>query len=78
MLPTRLLQGEADGLRAYSAVCTHFACIVDWNPASGMIERPCHAGFYEPLDGSVISGPPPAPLEVLSTEVVEGVIYVKA
>lgn len=72
-----LVINTTEGLRAYSAVCTHFACIVDWNPASGMIECPCHAGYYNPLDGSVISGPPPAPLKVLSTEVVEGLIYVK-
>lgn len=32
------------GLRAYSAVCTHFSCIVDWNPDTGRIECPCHAG----------------------------------
>jgi len=72
-----LVINTTEGLRAYSAVCTHFACIVYWNPASGMIECPCHAGFYDPLDGSVISGPPPAPLKVLSTEVVDNVIYVK-
>jgi Rieske Fe-S protein len=68
----------SEGLRAYSAVCTHFACIVYWKPSSGMIECPCHAGFFDPLDGSVISGPPPAPLKVLSTEVVDGVIFVKS
>ena len=73
-----LVINAAEGLRSYSAVCTHFACIVYWNPASGMIECPCHAGFYDPRDGSVISGPPPAPLKVLSTEVIDGVIYVKS
>ncbi len=50
------------GLRAYSAVCTHFACLVKWNPTTGRIECPCHAGFFNPNDGTVISGPPPSPL----------------
>lgn len=64
------------GLRAYSAVCTHFACICKWDPGLGQIACPCHEGYFNPLDGSVISGPPPAPLTPLSIEVVEGQIYV--
>ncbi|NIM95576.1 MAG: Rieske 2Fe-2S domain-containing protein [Anaerolineales bacterium] len=63
--PAIVINTSSKGLVAYSAVCTHFACIVNWNQESGMIECPCHAGFYDPLDGSVISGPTPAPLEKL-------------
>ena len=63
------------GIRAHSAVCTHFACIVKWNPRSGMIECPCHAGFYRPEDGSVISGPPPRPLTHIPVSVKGGTLY---
>lgn len=66
-----------DGLKAYSSVCTHFACLVKWNPESRQLECPCHDGYFDPSDGSVISGPPPAPLMALETEIVEGKIYVK-
>ncbi|MBA4380325.1 MAG: cytochrome B6 [Anaerolinea sp.] len=66
-----------DGLKAYSAVCTHFACLVKWNPDSGQIECPCHEGYFDAADGSVISGPPPAPLDAFVAEVVDGQIYVK-
>lgn len=66
-----------DGLKAYSAVCTHFACIVKWNPDTQRLECPCHEGYFSVADGSVISGPPPAPLMTLETEVVDGQIYVK-
>jgi len=66
-----------EGLKAYSAVCTHFACIVKWNPDSGKIECPCHEGYFDVADGSVTSGPPPAPLLGLEAEVVDGQIYVK-
>lgn len=66
-----------DGLKAYSAVCTHFACIVKWNPETQRLECPCHAGDFSVVDGSVISGPPPAPLMVLETEIIDGQIYVK-
>jgi len=65
------------GLKAFSAVCTHFACIVKWNAAQKRLDCPCHDGFFSAADGSVISGPPPSPLTVLETEVVDGQIYVK-
>jgi cytochrome b6-f complex iron-sulfur subunit len=65
------------GLKAFSAVCTHFACIVKWNPDTQRLECPCHEGFFSVTDGSVLSGPPPAPLMALETEVVDGQIYVK-
>jgi Rieske Fe-S protein len=64
------------GLRAYSAVCTHFACIVKWNEESGQIVCPCHEGYFDPLDGSVISGPPPTALTALEVWVESGQIYV--
>ena len=66
------------GLKAYSAVCTHFACIVQWNPEINQIACPCHAGYFDPEDGSVISGPPPTPLEPFNIEITDGDIYVSA
>lgn len=64
------------GIRAYSAVCTHFACICKWNPESGMIECPCHDGFFRPEDGEVISGPPPRPLDPIKHFVQDGILYI--
>jgi cytochrome b6-f complex iron-sulfur subunit len=63
------------GLRGYSAVCTHFACICKWDPTLGQIVCPCHDGFFDPIDGHVISGPPPSPLEALAVEVKGDEIY---
>lgn len=65
-----------EGLRAYSAVCTHFACIVKWDAESGQIACPCHDGFFDPFDGHVISGPPPSPLQALKVETTDGEIFV--
>jgi cytochrome b6-f complex iron-sulfur subunit len=65
-----------DGLKAYSAVCTHFACLVKWEKESGDLVCPCHEGTFDASDGSVISGPPPAPLLKLETEIKDGNIYV--
>jgi cytochrome b6-f complex iron-sulfur subunit len=66
------------GLRAYSAVCTHFACIVKWDPEMNRIECPCHDGYFSAEDGSVTHGPPPTPLAPLEVEVLDGQVYVKA
>jgi Rieske Fe-S protein len=71
-----LVLNTPQGLKAYSAVCTHFACIVKWDPDLEQIVCPCHEGYFDPNDGHVISGPPPTPLALLKTEVVEGQIYV--
>jgi Rieske Fe-S protein len=71
-----LVINTSEGLRAYSAVCTHFACICSWEPELGQIMCPCHEGYFDPLDGHVISGPPPAPLESLQVQVVDNEIYI--
>lgn len=64
------------GLKAYSAVCTHFACITKWDEELGQIVCPCHDGYFDPSDGSVISGPPPTPLQPLDVAVTDGTIYI--
>ena len=66
----------AEGLRAYSAVCPHFACLVKWEAGAGQIRCPCHDAFFNLSDGGVISGPAPAPLTPLPVKVVYGQIYV--
>ncbi len=66
----------SEGLRAYSAVCTHFACIVKWDESKGQIICPCHDGIFDPIDGHVTHGPPPTPLEALPIQVIDGRIYI--
>lgn len=62
--PAALLQSAPGEFIALSAVCTHLGCIVQWEEAEGEFLCPCHAGRFS-ADGSVISGPPPKPLESL-------------
>ena len=50
----------ADGpLVAYSSVCTHLSCTVLWNRDEERLDCPCHVGTFDPLDGRVLTGPPP-------------------
>lgn len=75
--PAILVHTE-EGIKAYSAVCTHFACVTKWNEELGQIVCPCHEGYFDPLDGSVISGPPPLPLESLQVTIDNGNIFIQA
>ncbi len=55
----RLPSGE---WRAFSAVCTHLQCTVQYRPDLEQIWCPCHNGHFD-LSGKNVSGPPPAPLD---------------
>lgn len=52
-------------LKAFSAVCTHLECIVQYKPDTKQIFCACHNGQYN-LEGKNIGGPPPRPLEEYS------------
>lgn len=64
------------GFRAYSAVCTHFACICKWDTEDQVIHCPCHEGYFEPYEGEVISGPPPLPLEKIPLSIIDDEIFI--
>jgi len=54
---------SADGeLSAFSAVCTHLECTVQFKADTSQIWCACHNGLYD-LAGNVVSGPPPRNLE---------------
>jgi cytochrome b6-f complex iron-sulfur subunit len=76
--PVIVVNTDQGGLRAFSAICTHLGCVVEWDKQRQFILCPCHDGRFNPLNGAVISGPPPAPLSQLALTVEEGAIYVSA
>ncbi len=59
----------AQGVVAYSAICTHLGCIVAFDDQSGTIACPCHDGRFNPTNGSVVSGPPPSGLPAITVSV---------
>jgi Rieske Fe-S protein len=71
-----LVINTAQGLRAFSAVCTHFACIVKWEKEKGSIYCPCHDGYFDANDGHVVSGPPPLGLTPIPVNVFDNQIYI--
>jgi Rieske Fe-S protein len=61
----RLPTGE---LRAFSAVCTHLQCTVQYRADLELVWCACHNGRFD-LTGRNVGGPPPRPLEQLDVAV---------
>jgi cytochrome b6-f complex iron-sulfur subunit len=62
--PAILIRTPAGELRAFSAVCTHLNCTVQYRADLSRIWCACHNGHYD-LNGKNIEGPPPRPLDAL-------------
>ena len=59
----------ADGeLRAFSAVCSHLDCTVQFKSDTSQLWCACHNGTYD-LAGNVVSGPPPRGLEKFTVNI---------
>jgi cytochrome b6-f complex iron-sulfur subunit len=57
-----VFEDASQRLRAMSAKCTHEGCTVQYVPGESVIWCACHNGRFD-LDGRVLAGPPPRPLE---------------
>ena len=57
-----LIKDSNGELKAFSAVCTHLACIVQYRSDINHIWCACHNGHFD-LNGRNVEGPPPKPLE---------------
>jgi cytochrome b6-f complex iron-sulfur subunit len=70
-----LIRKKGGGVMAFSAVCTHLGCIVQWENDIQSFLCPCHAGRFND-EGIVIAGPPPKPLPKIPVTVANGLITV--
>jgi cytochrome b6-f complex iron-sulfur subunit len=57
-----------ESLRAFSLVCTHLGCIVEWQADKKEFYCPCHDGRFDEF-GDVLAGPPPIPLEQIPVHI---------
>ena len=69
---------SADGIVAYSAVCTHAGCPVAlWMKATRTVKCPCHYSEYDPTNmATVVGGPTPKRLPILPLKTVDGALMV--
>ncbi len=70
--PTKMNYITKEGFAAYSAICTHMGCSVEWYPQKQFsfdfphLFCPCHQSVFDIFHGAkVLAGPAPRPLPQL-------------
>ena len=74
--PAYVVHPSGNDFVAFSAVCTHAGCSVQFDSSSMQFVCPCHGGTYDAKTGRVLAGPPPSPLPSIPVHVVNGEIRV--
>lgn len=74
--PVMVVNTSVGGIKAFSAICTHLGCVVDWDKKRGVIHSPCHDGLFNPVTGAVVGGPPPRPIPPYELVIKDGKVYV--
>ena len=64
-----------DKIIVFSPICPHLGCGFRWNSEDHKFHCPCHGSVYA-VDGKVLGGPAPRPLDVLPTKVQDGRLWV--
>ena len=72
--PAIIINTEKGELKAFTAVCTHLECTVQYRGDLGHIWCACHNGHYD-LNGRNIAGPPPRPLEQFKVNVIGDEVF---
>jgi menaquinol-cytochrome c reductase iron-sulfur subunit len=70
-----VLREEGKDVVVFSDVCTHLSCRVNWDNEQGEFQCPCHAAFFDKY-GSVVTGPPPRPLDRFEIKLEEGQLFI--
>ncbi|HEY6192055.1 MAG TPA: Rieske 2Fe-2S domain-containing protein [Bacteroidota bacterium] len=70
-----LVRTEQEQVKAFSAVCTHLGCIVEFKPDEKIFKCNCHGSQFD-LTGKNIAGPAPTPLKPFRVELKDDNILV--
>jgi len=64
---------SAEGVVAYSGICSHTGCdVTEWNAEQNRFQCPCHESQFDPSDAArVVGGPAPWQLAALPLRVVD-------
>jgi menaquinol-cytochrome c reductase iron-sulfur subunit len=71
-----VIKHSPDSLTVFSPICTHLGCHYKWNAQARHFECPCHGSVFT-VDGKVIGGPAPRPLDTLPHKIENGKLYVE-
>lgn len=71
-----VVRTSATAASVFSPICPHLGCRYDWDPADSLFKCPCHGSVFR-MDGTVVSGPAPRPLDTLPIEIRQGELYIE-
>jgi cytochrome b6-f complex iron-sulfur subunit len=72
--PAVLVHLDSGDFVAYSAVCTHQGCTVDYQ--NGQLACPCHGSVFDPANSAeVVAGPATRPLPKIPVKVSGGEVF---
>lgn len=60
----------------YSPICTHLGCGYRWDDVDRRFKCPCHGSVYD-IEGKVMAGPAPRPLDRLPVKIENGRLMVQ-
>jgi menaquinol-cytochrome c reductase iron-sulfur subunit len=69
------LTTDGQTVKVLSNVCTHLSCRVGWKTDQRVYFCPCHDGKFD-VEGKVVSGPPPRPLDEFQSRIENGQIEI--
>src|SRR5439155_26380244 len=67
--PAVVLQPQSGHFIAFSAVCTHQGCTVDFDSSQRAFVCPCHGAAFSADSGAVLQGPARRPLSSIPVAV---------
>jgi Rieske Fe-S protein len=73
--PAILVRTPTGDLKAFTAICTHLNCTVQYRDDLQHIWCACHGGQFD-LNGINVAGPPPRPLEEYAVNISGDDIFV--
>jgi menaquinol-cytochrome c reductase iron-sulfur subunit len=59
----------------FSPICPHAGCYYNWDAVTDHFECPCHGSVFS-IDGKVLGGPAPRPLDTLPHAITDGELSV--
>ncbi len=71
-----VIKQPSSEVTVFSPICPHLGCEYNWNAQTNHFECPCHGSVYA-INGKVLGGPAPRPLDTLPTRIQSGELYVE-
>jgi menaquinol-cytochrome c reductase iron-sulfur subunit len=71
-----VVKDAGGGVTVFSPICPHLGCRYEWVPTAKHFYCPCHHSVFA-IDGGVLGGPAPRPLDTLPSRIEDGELRVE-